>query len=109
MNWTKDWAEVQESWSFVQNIIKEVPEEITSCSLIITDIIGFIMNLIHTINWALLWTGMTTGAMGLMMGMMAKGTDVGVAFAAHDFYRLGNDVGMMINTILDLGVDKTAA
>ena len=37
------------------------------------------------------------------MGMMAKGTDVGVAFAAHDFYRMGQDVGGMVNVILDLG------
>jgi len=24
-NWTKDWEEVQDSWSFIQNIIAEVP------------------------------------------------------------------------------------
>jgi len=41
--------------------------------------------------------------MTIMMGMMAKGTDVGVAFAAHDFYRMGQDVGGMVNVILDLG------
>jgi len=47
--------------------------------------------------------------MTVMMGMMAKGTDVGVAFAAHDFYRLGQDVGQMINSVLDLGIAPDTA
>jgi len=47
--------------------------------------------------------------MGVVMGLMAKGTDIGVAFAAHDFYKLGQDVGYMINTIIELGVDTSTA
>lgn len=66
------------------------------------------MHLVNTLSFGLLWTNLSTGAMGVMMGLMAKGTDLGVAFAAHDFYKLGQDVGYMVNTILDLGVDPTA-
>jgi len=41
--------------------------------------------------------------MTVMMGMMAKGTDVGVAFASHDFFRMGQDVGGMIDSVIDIG------
>ncbi len=47
------------------------------------------MGLVATMSFTLLWTNLQAQAMTLMMGIMAKGTDVGVAFAAHDFYRLG--------------------
>jgi len=37
------------------------------------------------------------------MSVMGKGADIGVAFAAHDFYRLGNDIGGILATIIALG------
>lgn len=41
--------------------------------------------------------------MTIMMSVIGKGTDIGVAFAAHDFYRMGNDVGGILATIIALG------
>lgn len=69
--------------------MKEVPEEISSCSTIVTDVIEFVIHLVNSISWTLLASNLTTGAMGVMMGLMAKGTDIGVSFAAHDFYKMG--------------------
>jgi len=79
------------------------------CTSIVTDLISYIMGLVATMNFGLLWTNLQTQAMTLMMGIMAKGTDVGVSFAAHDFYRLGNDVGGIINTVINLGVAPNTA
>ena len=67
------------------------------CTSIVTDLISWIMGLVGTLSFSLLWTNLQAGAMTLMMSVMAKGTDIGVAFAAHDFYRLGQDAGGIIN------------
>jgi len=75
----------------------------------VTDIVSWIISLTTTLSFSLLFTNFQTGMMTVMMGMMAKGTDVGVAFAAHDFYRLGQDVGQMINSVLDLGIAPDTA
>ena len=40
-----------------------------------------------------------------MMSVMAKGTDITMAVAQHDFYRAGQDVGGIVNQVIDLGVD----
>lgn len=79
------------------------------CTSIVTDLISWIMGLVATMNFGVLWTNLQTQAMTLMMGIMAKGTDIGVAFAAHDFYRLGSDVGGILNTVLELGVEHKTA
>ena len=67
------------------------------------------MGLVGTLSFGLLWTNIQAQAMTLMMGIMAKGTDVGVAFAAHDFYRLGQDVGGIVNTVIALGIPPNTA
>ena len=55
------------------------------------------MHLVNTLSFGLLWTNLSTGAMGVMMGLMAKGTDIGVAFASHNFFKIGQDlVGVFI-------------
>lgn len=87
----------------MQNILKEVPEEINNCTSIINTIVTFCIGLAADVSFGKLATNMQAQAMTLMMGLMAKGTDVGVAFAAHDFYRMGQDAGGMMNTVLDLG------
>jgi hypothetical protein len=43
--------------------------------------------------------------MGLMMSVMAKGTDMTVAVASHDFYKLGKDASYIINAVLDMGIE----
>jgi len=93
----------------MQNIIKEVPEEMATCSTVVADIISWAVTLVTSLSFSLLWTNLSAGAMGVMMGLMAKGTDLGVAFASHDFYKLGQDVGYMANTILDLGIAPATA
>lgn len=95
-NWSKDWKEIQDSWGFMQKIITEVPEELSSCSLVVTEVVQWVMGLINTLNFVLLWTNLSTKIMGLMIPIMAKGSDVGMAFSNHDFYKIGQDVGGII-------------
>ena len=59
------------------------------CTSIVTDLISWIMSLVGNVDGMLLWTNLQAQAMTLMMGIMAKGTDIGMAFTSHDFYRLG--------------------
>lgn len=104
MNFTKDWQEIQDSWSFFQNILTEIPNEINNCTSIVTDLISYIMGLVATISLTALWTNLQAQAMTIMMSLVAKGTDITVAFGAHDFYRMGQDIGGIINTVINLGV-----
>ena len=79
------------------------------CTSIVTDLISYVIGLVGSMSFGLLWTNLQAQAMTLMMSVMAKGTDIGVAFAAHDFYRLGQDVGGILNQVINLGVAPDTA
>jgi len=81
----------------MQNVLKEVPDEINMCTSIVTDVVSWVMSLISAVSFTLLLSNLQVQAMTIMMGVMAKGTDIGVAFAAHDFYRMGEDIGGIVN------------
>jgi len=85
-----------------------LPQEFSACSVVVSSVGYFFMDLFHSLNFHLLLENLETSAMMLMMQEMGKGSDVTVAFASHDFYRLGGDVGDMINMIIDLGIAKDA-
>lgn len=74
------------------------------CTSIVTDLISWIMGLVATMSFGTLWTNLQAQAMTIMMSVMAKGTDIGVSFASHNFYRLGSDIGGILNQVIELGV-----
>ena len=74
---------------FFSQLMVALPKEFSSCSTIVTGIPSFFIHLFTTINLALLLTNLQTQSMQVLMQLMAKGTDVGAAFASEDFYRLG--------------------
>jgi len=109
MNFKKDWEEIKESWNFFQNILKEIPVEINMCTSVVVDIVSWVIKLVHTINFGLFFKNLQAQGITLVMGFMAKGTDIGVAFASHDFYRLGQDVGGLVDRIIELGIGPDTA
>ena len=103
LNWTKDWAELKDSWGFIEKMISELPEEFSACSVLVTEIVEGVTFLIGNLSFSLLWTNISTNVMGVVMQLMGKLTDAATSAGEKELYRAGKDVGESIMTVLKLG------
>ena len=55
LSWSKDWAEMQDSWGFITNMMAEIPEEFSSCSVIVQEIVEAVQYTIANLSIHDVW------------------------------------------------------
>lgn len=106
LNISKDWEYAEDTWSFLQHLLKEIPEDLNACESIFTDMISYLMHVAGITSFSILFSKLISPSTYVSNGMtlIGKGSDVFSAFSSGDFYRFGQDFGAIIHLALTLGM-----
>lgn len=102
-NFGRDWEEISETWAFMENIVNEIPVELTACTNISSQQFSYIFTQLGSPNISTFFSNLTS--LNLANNIIAKGADITSAASAGDYYKMGQDIGSIVHLILNVGTE----